>query len=179
MQEFWIILRDLLGEHRSAKLLFLTAVISIIFVNFLDNSSSPCRSYLLIWKFTDFVYQLSIFILASSIFYIIYKNFEGVLEAKKYKKKYPIKSLDKKFYLFNFGGKGFLLDRATKKHHWIASWQTAQDCDFQEYWTKSGKNFEDLLKEAIKVTTISGSEVDLTEYRKVGKKIHTRGIPGT
>lgn len=179
MEVFWITLRDLLGEHKSAKLILIIGILLILFTNFIDQQIYYNRKCIFNWKYTDFLFFTGFLLSAGSIIYILIMNFYGLYKAYRYKKKYQINNLDRTYYLFNFNSKGFLFDIDKKTHHWIASWQTAQDCDFQEYWTKNAKGLEELLEKKEKIVTISGKHVNLNEFRKVGSKIHTRGIPGT
>jgi hypothetical protein len=57
--------------------------------------------------------------------------------------------------------------------HWIASWQTAQDLNFQLLWTFTDEKYE---KDKV-IPVKSGAKVRLDKYTQ-GVRIHTRGVPG-
>lgn len=96
-----------------------------------------------------------------------------------YKLRYPIKHLNKKFYIISFNGRVCLLDRTKKEIRWIKSWRTALDLDFIGEWTN---NPTDITNPDTLVNTSfhtkDGQNINLREYTYV-PGIHTQQALGT
>ncbi|HYT45614.1 MAG TPA: hypothetical protein VEP90_25035 [Methylomirabilota bacterium] len=173
------LIKDFILEYRTAKNLFITGVMLLTLSYIIDHWGTASRTLFLGVNIPNTIYPIGIFLLLISTIYITALSFCGVIRSWCYRYNYSRKNLDDTFHAFNFGGKAYILDIKKKEHHWISSWQTAEDCDFHDLWTVVGDSFESNLTNNPKVTTVGGITVDITQYRKNGGKIHTRGIIGT
>lgn len=110
--------------------------------------------------------------------FIILERFYVNMKMVCYKTKYPLKNLNKTFYLIDFSGFVYLLDNKKKELRWIKSLQTAADLDFLCEWTSVSKNIRSpsILKEC-EVVTKDGKKLRLKNFKYVDG-IHTQGRPG-
>lgn len=96
-----------------------------------------------------------------------------------FKIKYPIKSLNKDFYIVSFNQTAYLIDDFRKEIRWIQSWQTALDLDFVGEWTNINA---DLTQPNSLINTNfftkTGKRINLRNY-KYSTGLHTQGAPGT
>lgn len=103
-----------------------------------------------------------LFLLAKQILY-----FKSLLI---YRKRYPIKDLNNKFFLVWFNGKLILFDKDKKKYHHIYPLETAQDLLFAGTGTYITSGFgEDKI-----VQVSENTSIELNKYTD-GGAINTRG----
>ena len=73
---------------------------------------------------------------------ILLSNLWSWIKVVYYRRKYSVEELDRKFHLISFSGRVFLFDNSSMTSHWVASWQTAQDLNFQLLWTYTKDKYE-------------------------------------
>lgn len=96
-----------------------------------------------------------------------------------YKWRYPLKRLNKDFYIVSFQGRVCLLDIKKKEIKWIKSFKTALDLDFIGEWTSIDKDIT-LPSSLVNTTflTKDGENINLRDFKYVDG-IHTQADPGT
>lgn len=124
------------------------------------------------------------FLIANAIILILFvllilERFWVNLKIVYYKLKYPLRNLNKDFYIISFQGRVCLLDIKSKQLRWLKNWQTALDLDFIGEWTDVDDNITHPFK-LIDMTfnTKDGAKIELKNFKYVNG-IHTQGLPGT
>jgi hypothetical protein len=95
-----------------------------------------------------------------------------------YRFKYPLRMLNKNYFLANIGGHVYLFDEIRKELRWVKNWQTALDLDFVDEWTNI-KNISILAPRVLvqgRFITKNGMNIRLIDYKYVNGII-TQGIP--
>lgn len=86
-------------------------------------------------------YSVGFTLILFSFLFLVFKQFLYFKAGLMYRKKYPIRKLNKDFFLISFRGYAVLFDKKTKKYHHIVPYETAQDLLFVDQWTYIGKSF--------------------------------------
>lgn len=173
------ILYNLLGSSLS-KISFFFGVILIFLAWVLDQWG---EKYLLVkelfgYDMGSWFFSLGLVGIFVAMFLIVRDWISWRESVRELRKEYPVKFLDKKFYLVSFRGSLYLFDKRTEKRRWVKSWMTASDLGFHGYVTRVGQSFSKRVGKNSAVKTDGGVKFDISKF-KLGEGIHTRGAPGS
>jgi len=151
----------------------------LYFTYIIDHWGKESRRFFVSWKFDDAIFSIGVSLIFLSVATIIFQLYQSWRRIKCLEEKYPIKDINKKFYLIKFAGVGYLFEKGPpKKRKWVASWQTASDLKFHGFWLDLQKSYYDQIKENPKIKIENDIEINLNEF-ELDTEIHTRGIPGS
>jgi len=162
---------------------FIFSIILLIFIwldktlalNFIQSLYDNSHN----WKTENIYFLLSNAIILVLFILLVLDRLRVNLKIIYYKLKYPLRSLNKDFYVISFQGRVCLLDNKTKQLRWIKNWQTALDLDFIGEWTDIDDNIthSDKLK-SLTFNTKDGISIKLEDFTYTDG-IHTQGLLGT
>jgi len=86
-------------------------------------------------------YSIGLTLILVCFFIIFVKQLLYFKKLLIYRAKYPLKNLNKGFFIISFRGYVVLFDKKTKKYHHVVPFATAQDLLFVDSWNYIGKSF--------------------------------------
>lgn len=98
-------------------------------------------------------YSLGLTLILFCLALIVFKQILFFKTLLIYRAKYPLKKLNKDFFLISFKGYVVLFDKKTDKYHHIVPFDTAQDLLFVDQWRYLGKDFPPDTNELFQVGT--------------------------
>lgn len=126
---------------------------------------------------SQLIFGLSLVFLTSLFLMGLILRFLISLRVIWYKFRYPLRNLNKSFYIVYCSGRAFLIDKEKKQIRWVKSWQTALDLDFAWEWTDlKSVDLSQPNGQKIQITTKDGKSINLSNY-KYADGIRTEGKP--
>lgn len=117
-------------------------IISIVLAN---NQFGDPQQLAYLWLYRDVLFNIGILLVLVGVGLVLYKQIIFAKEIRSLRKKYPISSRDKSFYLVHFGDPIYLLDNNDKLAYHIHPLKTARDLSFNLYTHDAGMTYDEAV----------------------------------
>lgn len=121
------------------------------------------------WDLRQFGYSLGTTAIIIAFIFLVLKQFAPFAKVIWYRRKYPLNSINKSYYLIWFNGKLYLFDKKKREYCHVYPWGTAQDLKFVGRGFPLGGDIN-----TYKAVVWNGKQIIVMSKYKEGSPINTQ-----